>query len=327
MEPNASPNIAFAIFCFTNSYTDRLDAIQRATCHEATGNALESLYEQQPEELSAIAGELARHFKHARLTAKAIIYYRQAGDRAMRLSAHEQAIAHFNQALALLETMPDSANDTQQEIELQFALGVPLLSLKGYSDPEVHRVYDRARRLCQEVEAGPELIMALFWLSSYYSTRGELDTGLAVAEQMLAIVQRFEVDDLHIILAHVMTGLPLFHMGRFAEALPHFQQATAAYKPREHQALAYRIGQDPGIASLIWIGHTNIHLGYLGQAQQFLQEALTQTEMVDHPYTLAFTCSWLALPLITILSGMKQHFFMRAAWWSWPKKKVSVTFN
>ena len=65
--------------------------------------------------------------------------------------------------------MPDSANHTQQEIELQLALGVPLLSIKGvFRTAEVHRVYDRARHLCREVEARPELIMALFWLSSLH---------------------------------------------------------------------------------------------------------------------------------------------------------------
>ncbi len=279
----------FRHFMFQKYLYDRLDTVQRAYYHEATGSALESLYEQQPQEMPAAAGQLARHFKRAGLIAKAITYLHLAGDRAMRLSAHEEAITHFSQAITLLDSLPDSVERTQQEIELQLALGVPLISLKGYTDPEVQHVYERARRLCQEVEAGPELIMALFWLASYYSTHGELETGLAVAQQMLTVVQRFEVDDLHIILAHLMTGLPLFHMGRFDEALVHFQQATAAYKPKEHQALAYRIGQDPGIASLIWRGHTNIHLGYLGQAQQFFQEALAWTEMLDHPFTLAFT--------------------------------------
>ena len=78
----------FRHFLYHKFLYGNLDAIQRAYLHEATGLALETLYEQQPEELSAIAGELARHFKHARLTEKAIIYYRQAGDRAVRLSAH-----------------------------------------------------------------------------------------------------------------------------------------------------------------------------------------------------------------------------------------------
>jgi DNA-binding SARP family transcriptional activator len=244
---------------------------------------------QQLGEISALAGQLAHHYERTGQKRKAIAYYHRAGERAVRHSAHEAAVGYLSQALNLLITLPNSTVRVQQEIELLLALGVPLLSLKGYAGPEVQRTYDRARQLCQVVEAGPELIMALFWLASYYATCGKLSAGLALGEEMLAIVQEYESDELQTILAHLMTGLPLFHMGRFSEAYLHFQQAAAAYRPHKHQALASRIGQDPGIASLIWLGQTNIHFGYLEQAQQFFQEALAQTEMVDHPYTLAFS--------------------------------------
>ena len=53
--------------------------------------------------------------------------------------------------------------------------------------------------------------------------------------------------------------------------------------------MAYRIGQDPGITSLIWLGQTNIHLGYLEQAEHFFAEAQARSEILDHPYTMAFT--------------------------------------
>lgn len=239
--------------------------------------------------IPALARRLAQRYQRAGQKQKAIAYYHQAGNRAVRLSAHEEAISDFNQALALLKTMPDSAERTRQEIELSLALGVPLLSLKGYTDPAVQDIYDRARLLCQDIEAGPELGMALFWLASYYSTRGELETGLGLAQRMLDVAEKIGADELHIVLAQVMIGLPLFHMGRFNEAQLHFQQAAAAYNPVKHQALAYRIGQDPGIASLIWQGHTNIHLGNLDQAQQLFTEAMGATGRLDHALTLAFT--------------------------------------
>jgi DNA-binding SARP family transcriptional activator len=239
----------------------------------------------QPDERFTVV----HHFLQASPTAKAITTLHQAGDRAVQLAAHEVAITHFTQALALLKTMPDSVERIQQEIELQLALGVPLLSLKGYAHPDVQHVYDRARQLCQQIEADPELIMALFWLASSYSVHGKLKTGLSLAKQMLTVTQQHEIDNLHTINAHVMAGLPLFHLGRFDEALSHFQQGAAIYNPEEHQTFVHRLGQDPGIASSIWVGQTKIHLGYLDQAQQLFQAALARTELLEHPYTLAFT--------------------------------------
>jgi hypothetical protein len=47
---------------------------------------------------------------------KAISYLQQAGDRAVRLSANDEALAHFYKVLALLETMPDTLEHQRQEL-------------------------------------------------------------------------------------------------------------------------------------------------------------------------------------------------------------------
>jgi DNA-binding SARP family transcriptional activator len=73
-----------------------LDEVEQIHLHEDVGNVLEKLYETQTEE---IAIQLARHFQKAGITAKAIHYLHQAGNEAVRLSANEEAIAHFTKGL------------------------------------------------------------------------------------------------------------------------------------------------------------------------------------------------------------------------------------
>jgi len=73
--------------------------------HARVGAAMESLYGPEAE---ALAGEMAFHFEQGRqldktLTEKAITYRLLAGDRARTLYAHQEAIEHYQQALALLK--------------------------------------------------------------------------------------------------------------------------------------------------------------------------------------------------------------------------------
>lgn len=78
---------------------------RRHQAHALVGTTMESLNRTQTEEL---AGELAFHFQEGRqhdktLTEKAVTYRLQAGDRARTLYAHQEAIDHYEQALALLK--------------------------------------------------------------------------------------------------------------------------------------------------------------------------------------------------------------------------------
>ncbi len=78
---------------------------RRQQAHALVGATMESLYRSQAEEL---AGELAFHFQEGRqhdknLTGKAIAYRLQAGDRSRTLYAHQEAIDHYQQALATLK--------------------------------------------------------------------------------------------------------------------------------------------------------------------------------------------------------------------------------
>ena len=148
----------FRHILFQRYLYNSLDEVERVYLHEAVGNALEQLYEDQTGE---VAVQLARHFQTAGLVVKAIDYLHRAGKRAVRLSANKEAIGHFTQALELLGTLPDTPERAQQELTIQLALSAPLTMTKGYGASELELVYSRARELVQQVGDTPHLFPVL----------------------------------------------------------------------------------------------------------------------------------------------------------------------
>src|SRR4029453_12019608 len=107
-----------------------LTAMERVYLHEAVGSVLEVLYGEQTEQ---VAVQLARHFEQAGLHEKAVLYLLQASRRAARLSANQEVIAHVTKGLALLNSLPETPERAQTELELQIVLGNALMATKGYA--------------------------------------------------------------------------------------------------------------------------------------------------------------------------------------------------
>src|SRR5262249_41869766 len=84
---------------------------------------------------------VAHHSTEAGLTEQAVHYWQHAGQRASQRSAHVEAITHLRQGLALLKTLPETAERTQREVDMLIALGASLLTTQGYGAAEVGETY------------------------------------------------------------------------------------------------------------------------------------------------------------------------------------------
>ena len=273
----------FRHILFQRYLYNSLDPVERVHLHQAVGTALEALYGEGAEE---IAVQLARHFQEAGIAEKAVDYLRQAGERAVRMSAHEEAIAHFTRGLELLEALPDTPERARQELPLQLALGVSLQATKGYGAPEVGRAFARARELCRQVGETPQLFPVLGLLLIFYSIQGEHQTGHEIAEQLLNLAERAE-DPLLVAIAHWQLGVQLLFLGELTEAQAHLEQMIAFYEPQQHHALAFLYGLDPGVMSLSVMSWTLWALGYPEQALKRSREALALAQELSHPLSLA----------------------------------------
>ena len=265
-----------------------LDAMERAYLHEAVGLALEALYGEQTEQ---VAVQLARHFEQAGLTEKAVTYLLQAGKRAGRLSANEEAIGHLSRGLELLKTLPDTPERTHQELDFQIALGNALVATKGFAAPEVGQIYRQARELCQELGETSELFPVLHGLHRFYLSQGELPIARELAEQILRLAQR-QADPLLLVPAQRVVGATLWFLGEFALAQPHIEQGLALYDPQQHSTYVQLYGQDEGVACLVHAGCLLWFLGYPDQEIQRSREAISLAQKLAHPFSVAYALSF-----------------------------------
>jgi predicted ATPase len=276
----------FRHILFQRYLYNSLDQVERAHLHEAVGNTLEALYEGQIEAMAAIAGQLAWHFQEAGIAEKAIHYLRQAGERAVQLSAYQEGIAHLTRGLALLMALPDSPERAQQELPLQLALGMAWIGHKAYG-PEMEKAYTRARELCQQMGETSQLCLVLGRLSILHYMRAEHQRARELAEEALSLAQRAK-DPLHVALGHRHLGCILFRLGEYTTARAHLEQMISFYEPQQHhRSLVFLRGSDAGTSALAYDACCLWCLGYPDQALKQSQEALALARELGHPFSLA----------------------------------------
>src|SRR5262249_34974627 len=189
---------------------------------------------------------LAHHCTEAGLIAQAVDYWHQAGQSAIKRSAHVEAIVHLRQGLALLQTLPETPERRQQELLLHIALGASLIATKGASAPEVAQTYTDARQLCAHLEDPQQLFPVLRGLWNHYANRAELQTAHVLGEQLLSLAQHVQ-DAAMLLVAHRALGTTLSFLGAVASAHTHFAQGIALYDSQQHRASTFLYGQDAGV--------------------------------------------------------------------------------
>ena len=260
-----------------------LDPVERVRLHEAAGEALERLWTGTRDEAAV---QMAHHFEKAGLAVKAIGYLAQAGARAVRLAANQEAIRHYRQALDLLTALPESTERDRTELQLQIGLAAPLVAEKGYAAPEAEQACARAWVLCRQLGDPPELFTALFWLASYYGGCAQHATTLSVLEQFDDVTKRVG-DPAMFALAQWMRGWHGMFLGNFVAVRSQLEHMVAYYRAERDHALAFVYGQDPGVASRSSLAITLWALGYPEQARRRGEEALQLARELHDPYSLA----------------------------------------
>ena len=263
---------------------EQVPASRRARWHQQIGGRLEVGYGARSREMAA---GLAVHFVRGRQHAKALQYLQYAGENAMQRHAHQEAILHLTQALALLPTLPDTPARTQQELMLRQRLGVPLVAIKGYATPEVEQTYSRAYTLCHQVGDVHQMRAVLLGLWRVYSMRGALKTAREVAAQLLDLAQHSK-DLFELVEAHRAMGVVLSWLGDLTAACTHLEQGAALYDRQQHAPRAYHSGPDVGVSCLSMGAIPLWMLGYPDRAAARSEQAIALAQELNHPFSLAF---------------------------------------
>jgi class 3 adenylate cyclase/tetratricopeptide (TPR) repeat protein len=236
------------------------------------------LAENQPE-------VLAYHYQEAGHHPSAIRCWFDAGQRALAHSANVEAIANFRKALALLSALPDTPERTRQEIEIQLALGIPIIAVQGYASAETREAFSRARTLCLRLGDIPEYFQALFGLWGYAWMGGKNAEALRMADEFLSR-SRASPDPVLARVAHRVMGSTLLTIGDFRSSMDHFEETIRL--SQGSQPLYNRYMVEPQAASLLLSSWDLWFLGHPDQALTRVSEALALAQDMNHPYTVAF---------------------------------------
>jgi DNA-binding SARP family transcriptional activator/predicted ATPase len=261
-----------------------MDELERVHLHENVGTALETLFKTQ-EHLDPIAVQLAMHFRKAGVTEKAIHYLQQTAERAVRLSAFQEAIPQLETGLTLLKTVPESRTRAQQELDLQISLGIA--SKGDIPDTAGEKAWTRARELCQQLGKTVQLCQVLGEQSIFPYVRGEYIRANEIAAEALSLAQQVK-DPILEALAHWQLGFILFGMGEFTRSLAHFQQILSFYEPHQHhQAFVSLRGSDAGVSALAYEACCLWCLGFPEQALAKSQASITLARDLNHLFSIA----------------------------------------
>jgi len=243
-------------------------------------NHFRELVERQPEILAYHCGEAGDH-------ERAVKYWRAAGLRAFAHSANVEAIAHFRMALEVLGALPETPGRNEEESEIQLALGIPLIAVRGYAAAETRDAFARARAICRKLNNAANYFQALFGLWGHSWMGGKHDEALSMANEFLSL-SRASADPVPSMVAHRVMGSTLLTVGEFQPAREHFEQTIAFSKIGGKQPLYGLYMVEPRAASILLLSWDLWFLGYPDQSLARVLEALGLAKSLSQPYTMAF---------------------------------------
>jgi predicted ATPase len=97
------------------------------------------------------------------------------------------------------------------------------------------------------------------------------------------------------VIAHRIFGTTCTFQGDFVTALPHLEKAVSTYSYERDSPLAYRFGQDLGVAAEFFLALTLWQLGEVDRAQRIAASALERARQSGHTPTMAYGHAYMCI--------------------------------
>jgi predicted ATPase len=257
----------------------------RQALHRRIAEALEQRF---PDVVETRPEILAHHYGEAAMPDKAITYWHRAGKSAVAKSAVREAVAQLRRGLGLLDGLPEARERKQLELDIHVTLTQALMAGKGFADPEVAAVLERANRLVTETGAvGTPLHFSVLyglWISNHDA--GAIAAALEHATNFLSLAQS-QTSPGPLLVGHRILAHSLIWHGDHRAALAHFKTAASLYRSDEHRDSAFRYGQDIGVSAFVQLSWALWHRGYPDQSARAADRALALSRQLGHAHTLA----------------------------------------
>jgi predicted ATPase len=246
----------------------------------ALEDAFPEIVEMQPE-------ILARHCAEAGLDEKAQKYSRTAGEQAVRRASNREAIGHFRQALALNEKLPPDIGRSRTELAVLSQLGPALMSVHGWSAPEVGVVFERAEDLARQLESSVDLAPPLAGLWLFHTARGQFSRANEITNELFNVAHTLGDPDI-LLQAHHCAWPIRWFSGEIRDAKVHADAGLDLYDEVRHARHRFLyLGHDPAVCALSHKAILQWLLGCPTQGLRSEREAIELARRLQHAPSLA----------------------------------------
>jgi DNA-binding winged helix-turn-helix (wHTH) protein len=277
---------------YRDTALERIPPATKRTWHRRVAQGLEAAYGAGSE---AIAGELAIHFEHAQMIAKAVHHYCVAGERATRRFGRADALTHFTRARALLAKLPASDDSDRAELAVLEQVGPAIVALQGSQDPHLERTFVRTAELARKLGDDRRLFRALLGTQRCHFLRGELRKVETYESEVTEVLARLG-DPVAAAEAAVLSWSARLFRGQLAEAQVALTEASVVLDGTRPDTDPSRIANAPVVG--LSAGHRVVLAWLSGAPDEAIRLAgkmLARAETLRDPFHLSTALTITAL--------------------------------
>jgi tetratricopeptide (TPR) repeat protein len=253
---------------------------RRQTLHAHIAKALERL---SAEQLAEQVERLAHHAFRGALWDKALVYCRQAGEKAMLRSAYREAVGSFEQALTGLSHLPETRDTREQDIDLRLALRSALGPSGDFG--RILACLREAEALAVALDDPRRLAQVSLFLSNYfYRMDATYDQAIASARRALMLATSYG-DVVLQALANRYIGFAYEAQGDYRRAIDCLRQTVTSLDGGRSRERFGRVFL-PAVLSRAWLAACHAELGMFVEGKALGDEGLQIAEAVAHPPSL-----------------------------------------
>jgi tetratricopeptide (TPR) repeat protein len=247
--------------------------------------AMEAQHRSAPQD---VVENLAHHALNAALWKEAVLYLRQAGDKAVELSAYREGGAFFESSLQALTHLAQDQERIREGIDIRLKLR-PIFAATAEYDRLEHCLAE-AETLATSIDDRPRLAAINVARSFVHNWRGELDASIQCGLRARGIAR--EIGDRAVdIGASFYLGQAYMWRGDFRQSLAVLEDNLSWIDgPMRYQ----RVGTT-GTGSVLWLGMLGASHGRLGNFEVAIDATRTACRIADEvkrPADIALAYWW-----------------------------------
>jgi DNA-binding winged helix-turn-helix (wHTH) protein/class 3 adenylate cyclase/tetratricopeptide (TPR) repeat protein len=252
---------------------------RRRTLHARIVEALETL---DADRLSDQVEHLAYHAFRGEVWDKALTYFRQAGAKAEARSAYQEAMAYYEQALQVLQQLPDCRATREQAIDLRLDLRNALAQLEDWG--RTLALLREATTLAETLGDHRRQVLIESSLANYFRRIGDYDSALVAGQHAYTLAAALGEVSLQV-MARALLGPIYYDLGHFHQAREILEENVVHLTGKQRYE-RFGLPCVAAVWSRVYLVMSLTQVGAFAEGHSLGTEAVQIAEAVNHLYSL-----------------------------------------